>query len=216
MNGHSVLSGGDASASSQGPPLIAKKHRRPALSCIQCRRRKVKCDRNVPCNRCIQAKNVPCVYDPEAPARARAVHSATNVPTMGSHKPEDNFKISAASTFQGSLHTPAPSLRNTVSPVESWVRGPQVDRFPTEQPSVQGLKDRIQQLESTVSFMSQNSQNPEDAPFVDGPPNDPILHGSHDSKRFCGMGHWFMIKKEVSSSLTMMKIHNLRRHSLIK
>jgi hypothetical protein len=40
----------------------ARKRRRPALSCIECRRRKIKCDRNSPCNHCKQMKNTPCVY----------------------------------------------------------------------------------------------------------------------------------------------------------
>lgn len=39
-----------------------RKRRRPALSCIECRRRKIKCDRNLPCNHCKQTKNSNCVY----------------------------------------------------------------------------------------------------------------------------------------------------------
>lgn len=45
--------------SSDGP---VRKRRRPALSCIECRRRKIKCDRNLPCNHCKQTKNSECVY----------------------------------------------------------------------------------------------------------------------------------------------------------
>jgi hypothetical protein len=38
---------------------------RPALSCVQCRRRKIKCDRNVPCGPCSRAKNASfCLYRP--------------------------------------------------------------------------------------------------------------------------------------------------------
>lgn len=33
----------------------AKKRRRPALSCEQCRRRKIRCDRNVPCSHCVKS-----------------------------------------------------------------------------------------------------------------------------------------------------------------
>lgn len=42
--------------------LPIRKRRRPALSCIECRRRKIKCDRNNPCNHCKQTKNAVCVY----------------------------------------------------------------------------------------------------------------------------------------------------------
>lgn len=33
----------------------SRKRRRPALSCVECRRRKVKCDRNHPCRHCVSA-----------------------------------------------------------------------------------------------------------------------------------------------------------------
>ena len=45
-----------------GPP---RKRRRPALSCCECRRRKVKCDREQPCNHCQQSK-VSCVFSSDA------------------------------------------------------------------------------------------------------------------------------------------------------
>lgn len=37
------------------------RRRRPALSCIECRRRKIKCDRNSPCAHCVAAKTS-CTY----------------------------------------------------------------------------------------------------------------------------------------------------------
>jgi hypothetical protein len=38
-----------------------RKRRRPALSCISCRSRKIKCDRNDPCNHCLASKTE-CAY----------------------------------------------------------------------------------------------------------------------------------------------------------
>ena len=38
-----------------------RRRRRPALSCIECRRRKIKCDRNNPCNHCVSAGSQ-CAY----------------------------------------------------------------------------------------------------------------------------------------------------------
>lgn len=49
--------------------LPIRKRRRPALSCIECRRRKIKCDRNLPCNHCKQTKNSECLY--------KSLHSAS-------------------------------------------------------------------------------------------------------------------------------------------
>ncbi len=39
-----------------------RRRRRPALSCIECRRRKIKCDRNEPCTNCVTAKTQ-CTFE---------------------------------------------------------------------------------------------------------------------------------------------------------
>lgn len=43
-----------------------KKRRRPALACEACRRRKVRCDRNLPCGTCVRSKNALCTYTTQA------------------------------------------------------------------------------------------------------------------------------------------------------
>jgi hypothetical protein len=48
------------SAAIAAPP---QRRRRPALACLQCRRRKVKCDQNKPCNQCQRSKDGICTYD---------------------------------------------------------------------------------------------------------------------------------------------------------
>ncbi|KAJ5782239.1 hypothetical protein N7457_004013 [Penicillium paradoxum] len=40
---------------------IQRKRKRPLLSCVECRRRKIGCDREDPCGRCAKAE-MPCVY----------------------------------------------------------------------------------------------------------------------------------------------------------
>ncbi len=47
------------SAAIAAPP---HRRRRPPLACLQCRRRKIKCDQNKPCNQCQRSKNVTCTY----------------------------------------------------------------------------------------------------------------------------------------------------------
>ena len=39
-----------------------RRRRRPALSCLECRRRKIKCDRNEPCNHCVSSQ-AQCNFD---------------------------------------------------------------------------------------------------------------------------------------------------------
>lgn len=61
-----------------------RRRRRPAYSCVQCRSRKIKCDRQSPCSHCVAAK-ITCVYrtfrdspsisDPEARSGAQARQS---------------------------------------------------------------------------------------------------------------------------------------------
>lgn len=41
------------------------RRRRPALSCLQCRRRKVKCDQKSPCSHCQRSKDTICTYGPQ-------------------------------------------------------------------------------------------------------------------------------------------------------
>lgn len=39
-----------------------RKRRRPPLACERCRQQKIKCDRELPCNQCVQAQKAPCTY----------------------------------------------------------------------------------------------------------------------------------------------------------
>jgi len=50
------------SAAIAAPP---RRRRRPALSCVQCRRRKFKCDQKKPCSQCERSKDALCTYSSE-------------------------------------------------------------------------------------------------------------------------------------------------------
>ncbi|TWU79040.1 hypothetical protein ED733_008510 [Metarhizium rileyi] len=58
------LDNGDASAALAPVRMTEKKRRRPPLACEQCRRRKIKCDRNMPCGHCTKARILNCTYAP--------------------------------------------------------------------------------------------------------------------------------------------------------
>ncbi|KUI54584.1 hypothetical protein VP1G_01931 [Cytospora mali] len=48
------------------PPSSEKRRRRPPLACIACRRRKVRCDRKLPCQNCVRARRATsCAYVPD-------------------------------------------------------------------------------------------------------------------------------------------------------
>ncbi len=55
------------SAEGNSPPVA---HSRITYSCIRCASRKVKCDRQRPCNQCIK-RNEDCVFNPQQPQRRR-------------------------------------------------------------------------------------------------------------------------------------------------
>ena len=72
------------------PDGHAKKRKRKTYSCIDCRRRKLKCDREQPCGRC-QKEGHPqtCVFNPESAADWHA--SENDEPeTMFKHYPGDS------------------------------------------------------------------------------------------------------------------------------
>lgn len=52
--------------------LPVRRRRRPPLSCEQCRKRKIRCDRNVPCSHCVRSKSSSvCTYAPAHVPKAR-------------------------------------------------------------------------------------------------------------------------------------------------
>ncbi|KAJ4159122.1 uncharacterized protein LMH87_008037 [Akanthomyces muscarius] len=61
----------------------AKKRRRPPLSCEQCRRRKIKCDRAFPCNHCSKSSDGggACTYAPAHTPRSRRKPPSAKAPT---------------------------------------------------------------------------------------------------------------------------------------
>ncbi|KAL4943973.1 hypothetical protein BDV06DRAFT_188517 [Aspergillus oleicola] len=63
----------------------APRRRRPALSCTICRRRKLKCDRSLPCGQCIKSKTPDlCVFS--APQSSQKVAPRSNVPSSPSDR----------------------------------------------------------------------------------------------------------------------------------
>jgi len=50
---------------------VVQRRRRPPLSCTECRRRKLKCDRSLPCGQCIRSKTADsCVFVGSQPGAA--------------------------------------------------------------------------------------------------------------------------------------------------
>ncbi|KAL4733338.1 fungal-specific transcription factor domain-containing protein [Aspergillus similis] len=73
------------------PQSSAPRRRRPALSCSICRRRKLKCDRSLPCGQCIKSKTPDlCVFSAPTPAQSATSSSiAASAPSEKRHALSD-------------------------------------------------------------------------------------------------------------------------------
>lgn len=214
MNGTSLPNapGPQASVTWQSIPLHPpRKQRRPALSCVQCRIRKVRCDRKAPCARCAKSKNTVCMYNPESPTRGEAIDSMKGSSTSVRNTTKSN-DLSRAPMSINDLHTPISLTPDVHSPPVDLGGTPMTEHHSSVQtmrasslseqphrsePSIQQLKDRVQQLEQVVSNLTTSGQIPPDSTPVNPFTKAPNLRGKPGKMRFFGMGHWLNIKKEV-------------------
>jgi hypothetical protein len=180
----------------EGP---AKRRRRPALSCVECRNRKVRCDRGRPCRACTQTRLMTCTYRPErAGVRER---SPARISASGNGGNKRNHQISARPSLQltTSSNEPAVLANGYDAPGTSGQDGqPQPQLMPARQPSLNSnldsntgesvligtLLERIRSLES---------KNPviEDQPTrTNLPIREELRAGQFLKSKFYGESHW--------------------------
>jgi hypothetical protein len=178
-----------------------RKRRRPALSCVQCRRRKIKCNRNTPsCGQCTQSKSsATCSYSPDdtpAPVNRCPIEAAnlsttssttTRFGSLGltsnSHSPILSFSGSSASHI-----LPSSSL-GAVSEVSLPGRH--------SEPITQEPRDQahqLQQLSDAVSRFPNNAAN-----VLVFPETAPNMRGSLSKTRFFGQNHWTASLEQVKA-----------------
>ena len=105
-----------------------RKRRRPALSCFECRHKKIKCDRNNPCSPCMKAKSSTCTYSPDA-ATSGPDHQSKTVVTS----PAFSSMRYTGQPQSGSLPINGPS-ENVIS------HYPAPDAFPRTEGSAEGIQ----------------------------------------------------------------------------
>jgi hypothetical protein len=224
MNGGSLVLESTAGALPVNNGLVEvssrtpRKRRRPALSCVLCRRRKVKCDRKLPCSQCSQYNNAPCKYDdPEVAGLGKhsitrqTLHNSSRViaanQTHGvsnSREPIlfNNQNISAPPGFES--RSPSSSAALVPAPAGEH---PQSEQHAFEgslgtspsQPdsSVQELKDRVQKLEALITSSSKYGPRPSEIDSLTLATNIPKLRGNIDKTRFFGKSHWMNTYDDV-------------------
>lgn len=160
-----------ASPSSDLDLPSAKRKRRPALSCEQCRRRKVKCDREEPCGPCSRGRNASsCQYVPISTDISPT--SVSNTPQPGLPHPnarpvlpssniEQTTATHAESVVEGlgesqTLH----DLRDRIARIELRLSSHDTPRSLVESnhQSIESLATRLQNIEQVLA------QSPPTAP----------------------------------------------------
>ncbi|KAH1489173.1 hypothetical protein KXX42_001451, partial [Aspergillus fumigatus] len=115
-----------------------RKRRRPPKSCDPCRRRKVRCDREVPCGPCQRARtSLHCFYRPAVTARSPST--------------DEDCRLTASCGPEG--HTPPPQavdlqtkIRPAAPTAQSQPQGPNYDQTKI----IQDLQNRVRRLEEQL------------------------------------------------------------------
>lgn len=180
-------------------PRSPPRRRRPALSCTICRRRKLKCDRSIPCEQCIKSKSPEsCVYvDPQSASSARQ-----------SHREQSQSSVGRGSPVHGGLHVfDSKHLQNSSFHFSSRSRVTKPQRRSDElselRSRVQGLERALTQAnsiptpetsgadahsDSDVRRTTSDAQDLSDA--VKHLPKKYCFRGKGGKTRFGGRSHW--------------------------
>ena len=193
-----------ASSPPAGDGQRRKKRNRPALSCIQCRSRKIKCDRNEPCASCIRSKIVNCTYEEARRPKPRYWKLSPD-PDLGPDSAEDRSSRPLSSRnapidlvgqdSAAESAAPAPELGGFESSLDDNPAEFHLARPPlSEDDARTTLADRVRQLErqlaNTLKSRDANSRTARDAP--------PNVQGILAKTRYLGMSHWMNVGRFVS------------------
>ncbi|KAF2738855.1 hypothetical protein EJ04DRAFT_28081 [Polyplosphaeria fusca] len=174
------------------------KRRRPALSCVECRRRKVKCDRNKPCTPCTRIKSPTCTFR-TTPSRRSSPQLVRAWDSFTSHHDEAGSDIPPSSSTS-SQHGELDSMGNryTVSGIPE-PRGSLVgDHLPSphstagSEPGLAKVKDfidQIQELEQRMAGISTHKNG--DQLLQDTTSPSTSAAGQFIKSKFYGGSHWY-------------------------
>ncbi|KAH8807545.1 putative C6 transcription factor [Xylogone sp. PMI_703] len=157
------------------PTRSVRKRRRPTLACYECRRRKVRCDRNSPCAQCKQHGLTVCTYygDHES-------IDGLDVFALQNRRPRVKLKSSSATTLNKNVdHSTnqdesSATFSNPTVPKENTTPHAQMAAASEASP---GIMQVFKTTSSTTSSPQTNSSF--------GP-----LHGFKSKTRVFGAGHW--------------------------
>ncbi|KAL7795159.1 hypothetical protein V8C37DRAFT_374681 [Trichoderma ceciliae] len=181
--------------------VAGKKRRRPPLSCEQCRKRKVRCDRTQPCTNCVKSNIPSCTYAPyHVPVwRARKLDStmAGNrdlaVESTGKASLRNLKAAEPRPDAQGPDHSSLPFIGiDSISASSSNVLGSNAGpSSSSSSPNVDWLVARVHQLEEKLSKALRIDDAP-DRPkrCPSAPETVEPTEGFVAKSRYFGHSHW--------------------------
>jgi hypothetical protein len=164
----------------------SRKRRRPPLSCQQCRRRKIKCDRGSPCRQCVQSQYESCSYSPNPGVLGAGRH--VDVPC----RPKD-IPISRAHISSIQL-SPELVTHSDTSHTNSWT-SPSFGAQTEDSADIKALLDRIQNLEKRLE--NSTTRGGIDVSKPSSKESHSELRGTVSKTRFFGCSHWMYSYRPV-------------------
>lgn len=164
---------------------LPQRRRRPAHSCVECRRRKIKCNRKNPCNHCTSArKPTECTYTPNLPPRGATSQkrSISPRPLRGSYP----SPLSASDVATDQVLRPPRAPSHVETPIST---------APLEDRTRDDLVRRLHTLETLFS-----TSHPEHyEAFESTPPLQRLKDGRAllNKTRMYGRSHWTSTVCEV-------------------
>ena len=168
---------------------LPRKRRRPALSCEQCRRRKIKCDRSYPCGQCLQSKTSTCSYSPDTIRRLRHASETTSVPAQSPGGLPNRARDAALdfSYISSAGVSPNSIPQSEVTLPSSWT-----SPSAPSNGDINDSKTLLCRLE-TVEKKLENCGSQPYFPSCESFNSDPLakgLRGTVSKTRFFGPSHW--------------------------
>ncbi|KAF2476884.1 uncharacterized protein BDR25DRAFT_370687 [Lindgomyces ingoldianus] len=177
------------------------KRRRPALSCVECRRRKVRCDREKPCGPCTRAKSPTCTYRPNphtidrrpraaAPTSAHTNQDSSNRSSLPSSIQAIDFESMVNRYIAPGIFGPHGSV--TLSHLPSPNVDPGASCYTS---AIKSLVDNVFDLDGSSANKDEESSKVLNIPIRNAVPTTP---GQFVKSKFYGETHWLNSIEPVS------------------
>lgn len=200
------------------------RRRRPARSCIECRRRKIRCDRNDPCTRCASI-HIRCTYklysdQPRSPPQS--LEGTSRHSTLGTLQPSPSpnarsIRESLTSGDHGQLLEPRITATGTPTPARTphhgsvfpgQIHNEQQRRIQDSESAITDLLQRVRSLEQSSAQTPVHGLS-ETGREIFGRPSQPEgLQWIFTKTRAMRWSMWMGTAKEVRYALTCALNHS--------